>query len=242
MTFESTEWFGGKNVLFVGDILELPPVNDSPVFAEVTQAAVKYRIGSMGAINIWQDTVLYDEVTINERQKTDQTFSDMLDCVRRGIKSDETISMPSQWVIKVPIEEKFDELQEAGCAPVCLFPTREACDDFNNKMLQSLSNPVKEIPCCDLVDESGSMRKWNKKTAEHLEKLNKDMNNTAGLEALLKLAIGARVMLRCNVKVEEGLVNGALGTVLAIAATRITIKFDKISKPCEIEKVKRSLW
>ena len=65
------------------------------------------------------------------------------------------------------------------------------------------------------------------------------MNNTAGLEALLKLAIAARVMLCCNVKVEEGLVNGALGAVLAIAATRITIKFDKMSKLCEIEKVKR---
>ena len=143
MTFESTEWFGGKNVLFVGDILELPPVNDSPVFAEVTQA-VKYRIGSMGAINIGQDTVLYDKLTINERQKTDQTFSDMLDCVRSGIKSDETISTLSHRVIKVPIEQKFDELQEAGYAPVCLFPSREACNDFNNKMLQSLSNPVKK--------------------------------------------------------------------------------------------------
>ena len=97
--FESTELFGGKNVLFVGDILQLPPVNGSPVFAEVTQAAVKYRIGSMGAINIWQDTVLYNELTINEKQKTDQTFSDMLDCVRRGIKSNETISTLSQWVI-----------------------------------------------------------------------------------------------------------------------------------------------
>ena len=120
--FELTKWFGGKNVLFVGDILQLPPVNGSPVFAEVTQAAVKYRIGSMGAINIWQDTVLYDELTINERQKMDQTFSDMLDCVRRGIKSDKTISTLSQRVIKVPIEQKFDELQEARVLLFVSFP------------------------------------------------------------------------------------------------------------------------
>ena len=53
----------------------------------------------------------------------DQTFSDMLDCVRRGIKSDGTISTLSQRVIIVPIEQKFDELQEAGCATVCLLPT-----------------------------------------------------------------------------------------------------------------------
>ena len=49
--------------------------------------------------------------------------------------------------------------------------TQEACNDFNNKMLQSLSNSVKEIPCCDLVDESGSMRKWNKKCGSRQRKL-----------------------------------------------------------------------
>ena len=38
----------------------------------------------------------------------------------------------------------------------------------------------------------------------------KDLNNTDGLEATLKLAVGARVMLCCNINVEEGLVNGAL--------------------------------
>ena len=123
--FESTELFGGKNVLFVGDILQLPPVNGSPVFAEVTQAAVKYRIGSMGAINIWQDTVLYDELTINERQKTDQTFSDMLDCVRCGIKSDKTISTLSQWVIKVPIEKSLMSYRKQDVLLFVSFPVKD---------------------------------------------------------------------------------------------------------------------
>ena len=30
--FGGTNWFGGKNVLFVGDILQFPPVNGRPVF------------------------------------------------------------------------------------------------------------------------------------------------------------------------------------------------------------------
>uniref|UniRef100_A0A1X7T6R9 ATP-dependent DNA helicase n=1 Tax=Amphimedon queenslandica TaxID=400682 RepID=A0A1X7T6R9_AMPQE len=38
---------------------------------------------------------------------------------------------------------------------------------------------------------------------------------------------------------ERGLVNGALGTVQSISETRITVKFDRITDPCEIEKVKR---
>uniref|UniRef100_A0A1X7TG00 Uncharacterized protein n=1 Tax=Amphimedon queenslandica TaxID=400682 RepID=A0A1X7TG00_AMPQE len=46
-------------------------------------------------------------------------------------------------------------------------------------------------------------------------------------------------MLHCNVNVEKGLVNRALGTVQAISETRITVKFNSITDTCEIEKVKR---
>ena len=230
--FESDDWFGGKNVLFVGNILQLPPVNGNPVFEKVPQTTLKFRVGSIGAVNIWRDTITYDELTINERQKTDPKFSEMLDCVRRGFPTDETLSTLTERVILVPIEEKFVELQKVRSSPLCLFPTRKLCNDFNNEMLSNLSNPIKELPC-DVVDLASSKSKTSKANLDKkLEYLNADLNNTGGLEGNLKLAVGARVMLHCNVKVEEGLVNGALGTVLAaIAATRITVKFDRISAP-----------
>ena len=140
--FHSDQWFGGKNMLFVGDILQLPPVNGSPVFEKVTKSAVKCKLGSLTAVNIWLDTVTYDELTINGRQKTDSKFSDRLDCVRRGFPTDETLQTLSDRVITVPIEQKFKELQENGCALVCLFPRRDDCNDFNHKMLSSLSNTI----------------------------------------------------------------------------------------------------
>uniref|UniRef100_A0A1X7V097 OTU domain-containing protein n=1 Tax=Amphimedon queenslandica TaxID=400682 RepID=A0A1X7V097_AMPQE len=44
-------------------------------------------------------------------------------------------------------------------------------------------------------------------------------------------------MLRCNIDVTVGLVNGAIGTVMGIYATLISIKFDHIDVPCDIERV-----
>ena len=46
--------------------------------------SITSKLGCMTSVNIWQDSVVYDELTINERQKKDQVFSSMLDEVRRG--------------------------------------------------------------------------------------------------------------------------------------------------------------
>ena len=62
-------------------------------------------------INIWKDSVVYDELTINERQKTDKRFSSMLDCVRRGCP---TLCTLKERVIQVSIADKFHELQKSG--------------------------------------------------------------------------------------------------------------------------------
>ena len=108
--FGSDEWFGGKNILFVGDILQLQPVNGSPVFERVTQKSLTLRLGCAASINIWRDSVVYDELTINERPKSDQRFSLLFDCVRRGCPTDETLSTLKQRVIQVSVVEKLNEL------------------------------------------------------------------------------------------------------------------------------------
>ena len=86
---------------------------------------------------------MYDELTINERQKQDQTFSSLLDSVRCGFPTDDTIRTLEQSVIKESVTNKSAEVEQTGLSPACLFPTRKACDDFNTEMLNCLTSPIK---------------------------------------------------------------------------------------------------
>jgi len=120
---------------------------------------------------------------------------------------------------------KFHELQQSGQTPVCLLPTRKACCNINNEMFAQLTSEVHELLCIE-VDEISDTLKWNKKAAEKLEKLNRDCNMTAGLEAKLSLAVGAPIMLHRYLATVAGLVSGAVGTVLSISVSCVTVQFD----------------
>ena len=61
---------------------------------------------------------------------------------------------------------------------------------------------------------------------------------TAGLEAVLHIAVGARVMLRRNLDTKCGLVNGAIGTITHIATSYVKVKFDHATDEYKVEKVK----
>ena len=108
-------------------------------------------------------------------------------------------------------------------------------------MFIRLPSSSQEISCVDEVDEMASTCEWSKKTAEQLQKLNKDCNMTAGLEANLKIALSARVMLGHDIDTKVGLVNSAIGTVCAVSATCVTVKFDHGSSLYHVEMVRSRL-
>lgn len=94
------------NVICVGDLLQLPPVNGDPVFSKLNYKAMS-KLGSMGSSNIWKDTFTYDELTINERQKSDPVYSKVLDEIRRGSPSEQSINCLHDRIIDVSVLEKY---------------------------------------------------------------------------------------------------------------------------------------
>ena len=53
--FGGNEWFGCRNMnmMFVGDLLQLQPVNGNPVFQNITQKALLHKLGCTASVNIW---------------------------------------------------------------------------------------------------------------------------------------------------------------------------------------------
>ena len=146
--------------------LHLPPVNGSPVFDRITNKSVASKLSCMTSVNIWQDTVVYDELTIVECQKKDQVFSSMLDEVRRGCPSQKTIQALQARVITTAVIDKFQELLASKQSPLCLFSTRKSCQEFNLEMLSMLNTDTKDIVCTDEVDETSGIFKWSKKATD----------------------------------------------------------------------------
>ena len=59
------EYSGSMNMLLVGDILQLPPITESPVFSKLCNKLIASRMGSI-EVNIWKESIICDELTRNK--------------------------------------------------------------------------------------------------------------------------------------------------------------------------------
>ena len=143
--FGSNDWFGSKNMLFVGDLLQLQPVNGHPVFEKITQKSLQHKLGCANSVNIWRDVVTYDELTTNERQKKNAKFSAMLDSVCCGCPTAETITTLQERLVQGSIADRFTELRKHGQSPVCSTEEKNA---MTSTVKCSVVSPRKYMSCC----------------------------------------------------------------------------------------------
>ena len=187
--------FGGVHLVLSGDLFQLPPPGGLPPFAS----------------RLW---LLFQlcELEGNQRASKDPKWAALLARVRVGKHTDEDVQELHSMVLK-PKDGK-----QPATKAVYLYPTRRAVAESNcsyiDEHIKQTGVRLYECPSLDT----------NVKTGAPLspEVVWADPENTGGLEALLRIAVGVRVMLRHNIDVQDGLVNGACGFVEQIDADEET--------------------
>ena len=241
-------WFGRQNLLFLGDLLQLPPVFEGPVYSSVSSELATKLTGSVGTVDLWRNLFSYEALTINMRQKDEKEFVAILSRVRLGYITKEDAAKLENRKINLSSDTMAGRMKEVvqtlATLPndtVCLLPTRHMCSELNKQVLENLPGKEIELHAIDTVDCPAYLRQ---KVSKKLIKCSDDSTLTAGLEKVIVIKIGCKIMLRRNMDIHNGLVNGAIGTICLVkysidqsnVVDSITIKFDD-GKEHAIEKV-----
>ena len=167
--------------------------------------------------------------------------------VRLGIHTNEDLLLLKERLI--PLESKqsppdadldklvqyHSQLTAAGQSPVCLFPTREMVDQFNFAILTKDHPDFERIYATDDIACRQPRRMQRAQEAvRKLDNLSYPRNN-GGLDQCLQIS---KVMLRQNLDVKRGLVNGSIGEVDGFSrrgsdgiVNKLSIKFAGIDAP-----------
>ncbi|CAH0775337.1 unnamed protein product [Bemisia tabaci] len=215
-------FFGMMNMLITGDLLQLPPVHGNPPFVPLTAAERRKHFAStMSTLNLWE-LFSYDELLINMRQKTDKKFTKILENIRFGVCTEKDLKALEERLIEFKgetPEERQRELadlifQNPEDTPVVLMPLNQMTDILNKEILDKLPSEEVFLFAEDVLNGGNAAAK--KKALELVKKLANDDTQTCGLPYLTVVKIGAKVMLRKNLNMTKGWMNGATGTLLSI--------------------------
>ena len=207
--------FGKVSILAVGDLYQLPPVGQAPLFSTVSDCyAQLYDSGSL-----WVDHFIMHELTQVMRQRDDLAFSELLCRVR-------TDSCTADDVKILKSHEIAADTANYPTQALHVYRLNADVDKRNADMLDSIAPQTAQFAIKAIDSVAGQTSHIS------LSSLSDKRSETGGLHGTLKLAIGARVMLTTNVDVSDGLVNGARGEVAHIVTnnnnevTSILVKFD----------------
>ncbi|XP_041961680.1 uncharacterized protein LOC121719960 [Alosa sapidissima] len=180
--------FAKVSLICVGDFFQLKPVKGTPLFAE-----------NKGA-NLWDNNFEVAELTKVVRQEN-AAFAEMLNRLRVRKKNEPLTDCD---VLTLRQRETGEESTD-----IHVYATNAEVDEYNVKRLQETCPDAISIRAQDFVRNPKTGR-MERKVGFHTKVFN------SCLPKCVSLGVGARVMLKKNIDVSDGLVNGACGTVVEI--------------------------
>ncbi|XP_028404097.1 uncharacterized protein LOC114526773 [Dendronephthya gigantea] len=185
--------FGGNSLILTGDPGQLPPVADKPLYHAKPSSAV----GEQGfqAYQMFEKVV---KLTVNQRVQgvtSEQIiFRELLLRLRKGESTiDDWKLLLTRQPSKVTNIKEFEDATR-------LFYSNEQVANYNHEQLSKLSHPIARVNA--------------RHSSEMAKKISSD--DMSGLEPVVFLTKGARVMLTMNLWSSVGLCNGATGIVVDI--------------------------
>ncbi|GFT88064.1 ATP-dependent DNA helicase PIF1 [Nephila pilipes] len=195
------EPFGGINVIVFGDLMQLPPVRGLQVFQKPNSQLL--------SLHLWRLFGLV-ELTQNMRQQGDTSFVDLLNALRVGKMEAKHFDILISKKLNVADLEGDFALPKA----IRIYPTNKMVDELNHLVVTHYRNQGAQIFKIKAQDELLDRDPRNNTNMDKL--VPKDINKTGGIPHELEIFVGVRVMLRYNVLVEGGLVNGVMGVITQI--------------------------
>ena len=199
--FETNVPFAGRSVLFVGDLNQLRPVMDSPIFEAPRGRDLSVIAGPV----LWQKVRFFRLKQIM-RQKDDQAFAYALNHLATG-----NLTENDKELFKSRLFPKTSLLVPHSA--IRLFQINEKVERFNQRVIASIDQDL--VHTVQARDTCSHSMKRVRDQAIYVVSLLKTQE-TYGLPRKLDLAIGVRYMVSTNIDIEDGLVNGSSGVLRQI--------------------------
>lgn len=204
--------FGGIQLILSGDYLQLPPVKDSWIFNS----------------DLYKELDLVPVILTEPKRFTDLSYFELLQRVRFGelTKEDSNVLSSRNVAYKKLVKElralTKEELRQR-IQPTILYSRKADVSAYNEKQL-------KKLP-----EKSHTFVAKYKYSLKTNRKINTDVYIKRLEDAIpdkLELKVGSQVMLKVNLDLEKGFVNGSRGIITGITPEHIEVKFmdGKIAK------------
>ncbi|KAF5133799.1 ATP-dependent DNA helicase PIF1 [Metarhizium anisopliae] len=213
------EFFGGLNILLVGDFFQLPPVLQKPLYydKEVQGVEIKGR-------NAYRrfDKSVFLKVVQRQRGDDQKAFRTALGELRLL-----QLSVESWKLLSTRVQAKLDDQEVARFANALrVYATKDRVNEYNHYHLDRLSRPVIQVKAKNVGPGAAAAPD----------------DKAGNLAKQIPICIGARLMLTSNLWQPVGLCNGARGTICDIGWAPgadpgqdppcvIMMEFDKYSGP-----------